>query len=536
MPRPGDLLARCRLAGHIFRRAGLTGLRQAFAYSRASKTRERNYQTFLREIEPGLLAAEAAAPFPAGTSPPHIGILTPLYNTPPTMLHRCIQSVRAQTYDRWTLCLIDDASTHPHVAAIARSYAAFDPRIRFSQLKENSGISAATNAALAQAVESGCDFIALLDHDDELSPHALRALARRIAENPELELLYTDEDKIPPPNEPESAVPAPMHAASAPFPPPAHRHTPTFKPGFSPHLLLSHNYLCHLLCIRTRLIKEVVGVGVGVGGSAPNTTVLRTTTSSSACCSPFLPHTSPTSPSSSTTSAHPPRLHLLLSLRQTLGHRRRPPRPGRSSLPARRVPDRGAAPLPPNLELHFPPSSPSLSPPFSRPPLPPILRSRTVDPAVLREELRAFAAHHPDAPFLACLHPDVTPISADWLNQLHQFTCLPPPYVSDLIALRLISRSRPRRTLSAGLFRAANSDALTNPFADLPLADPGPNWRLTAPFNADAVSPLCFLIRTAALNMTSRGDPLCSCVIVPDVWVEVPDDLAELARSATFTI
>lgn len=525
MSRPGDFLARCRLAGYIFKRAGFSGLRQALAYARASKTRERNYQTYLRDFEPGLLAAESAAPFPTGANPPHIGILTPLYNTPPAMLHRCIQSVRAQTYDRWTLCLIDDASTHPDVAALARSYADIDPRIRFTQLKKNSGISAATNAALALAVESGCDFIALLDHDDELSPHALRALARRIAAGPPVDLLYTDEDKIASPDSSRSV----KHNTNADDflpPPPAHRHTPTFKPGFSPHLLLSHNYICHLLCIRTRLIKEVGGFRTEYDGAQDYDLILRLllhVPSSRIAHIPLILYHWRTHPSSTSFSPAAKPWAIDAGRRALADHL--------TQLTSPSAVERH--PFRPTFKLRFsPPSSPSLLPPL----LPPILRSRTADPAALRAELRAFARQHPDAPFLACLHPDLTPPprSPDWLQVLQHYALLPHPYTSDLIAPRLISHSRPRRTLSSGFFHAENSAALTNPFADLPLTDPGPNWRLTAPFNADVVSPLCFLIRAETLSVMTR-QPLRS-VIIPEVCINVPDDLVDTAREAKFTV
>src|SRR5206468_1295000 len=97
---------------------------------------------------------------------PLISVLAPLYNTPETFLRRCIESVKEQIYANWELCLVDDASPSAHVARICGEYAKNDKRIKFSRRAVNGHISAATNSALELA--SG-DFVALLDHDDELA-------------------------------------------------------------------------------------------------------------------------------------------------------------------------------------------------------------------------------------------------------------------------------------------------------------------------------------------------------------------------------
>lgn len=112
---------------------------------------------------------------------PRISILTPTFDPAPDHLRDCLDSVLAQTYPHWELCLVDDASTRPHVRRMIEDCAARDPRIRFTLRPVNGHIVAASNGALALA--SG-DFVALLDHDDRLAPHALHAVVAALQQRP----------------------------------------------------------------------------------------------------------------------------------------------------------------------------------------------------------------------------------------------------------------------------------------------------------------------------------------------------------------
>lgn len=163
---------------------------------------------------------------------PIISIVMPTYNSNTAWLAEAIESVREQTYTRWELCIADDASTGAAVRDVLDRYCALDARIKVAYRSVNGGIAASTRDALDLATG---EFVAFLDHDDRLHPDALAALADVIAQDPEVDLLYTDEDKI-----------SPEGVRSKPF----------FKPDWSPHLALSQAYLGHLVCYRATLLTR----------------------------------------------------------------------------------------------------------------------------------------------------------------------------------------------------------------------------------------------------------------------------------------
>jgi len=182
---------------------------------------------------------------------PLISLVLPVYATPETWLRRCIDSVLRQAYPHWELCIADDASPGLETGDILREYAARDPRIKLAMRTANGHISAASNSALELA--SG-QFVGLLDHDDELRPHALLEMAEAICADRELALLYSDEDKI----DAEGR-----------------RFQPYFKPDWNPDLLLSQNYVCHFTVIQTDLVRAVGGFRVGFEGSQDHDLILR---------------------------------------------------------------------------------------------------------------------------------------------------------------------------------------------------------------------------------------------------------------------
>lgn len=182
---------------------------------------------------------------------PLISIVLPVYNTPENWLRRCLDSVLAQTYPHWQLCIADDASTDPRVSAVLAEYAARDKRICVAEREVNGHISRASNTALG--IAEG-EYVALLDHDDELAPHALYLVAKAFDERPSLRLVYSDEDKLD-----EQGA----------------RFDPYFKPDWNPELLLSQNYLCHLVVYDTGLVREVGGFRVGFEGSQDHDLALR---------------------------------------------------------------------------------------------------------------------------------------------------------------------------------------------------------------------------------------------------------------------
>ncbi len=167
--------------------------------------------------------------------PPRISVVMPVYNVAEVYLRACLDSVLAQTYPHWELCVADDASPKPHIRRVLDEYAAADARIRVVYRAANGNISAASNSALELATG---DYVALLDHDDTLAEHALFAVAERLVADPSLDFVYSDEDKI---------TPAGKH------------HDPFFKPDWSPEYFLACMYTCHLGVYRTALLRQIGG-------------------------------------------------------------------------------------------------------------------------------------------------------------------------------------------------------------------------------------------------------------------------------------
>ena len=187
-------------------------------------------------------------------SAPRFSIVTPVYETPAGVLRAMLRSVRGQRYRDWELCLVDDASAAPHVAAILERAQRRDPRIRVHKRERNGGIVAASNDALAMA---GGEFVVLLDHDDKLHPEALGLVAAALDAEPEADYAYTDEDKI----DPRGLV------HSGPF----------CKPDWSPERLRTQMYTCHLSVLRRSLVNEVGGFHAEFEGSQDWDLVLRVT-------------------------------------------------------------------------------------------------------------------------------------------------------------------------------------------------------------------------------------------------------------------
>jgi GT2 family glycosyltransferase len=184
---------------------------------------------------------------------PLVSIVTPVYNVHERWLRRAIESVLAQAYPVWELCLVDDASTKPHVRRVLDEYAARDDRIRIIGREANGGIAAASQTGVEHA--SG-EFIALLDHDDELAPEALFEVVKLLNADPHVDLFYSDEDKLD-----ENG----------------RRVDPFFKPDWSPDLLMSMNYVCHLAVVRKRVLTKAGGFQAGYDGSQDYDLFLRVT-------------------------------------------------------------------------------------------------------------------------------------------------------------------------------------------------------------------------------------------------------------------
>lgn len=182
---------------------------------------------------------------------PLISIVMPVYNPDLAHLSSAIDSIRAQIYENWELCIADDASTDALVARALKQYATADSRIKVTFRERNGHIAACSNSALELATG---EWVALLDQDDLVPEHALAVVAATIGEHPEAGLMYSDEDKID-----QSGA----------------RCWPFFKPDWNPELLLGQNYISHLGVYRHALLREIGGFREGYEGSQDYDLALR---------------------------------------------------------------------------------------------------------------------------------------------------------------------------------------------------------------------------------------------------------------------
>lgn len=185
---------------------------------------------------------------------PMISILVPTYNTPENFLCEMIDSVIKQTYVNWELCIADGNSSSKEIEKVLKKYSDKDDRVKYIMLSENKGISDNTNAALELAKG---EFIGLLDHDDLLAPNALYEIIKAINENENVDVIYTDEDKI--------SIDLKTHFQ------------PHFKPDFNIDLLRSNNYICHFFVVRKKIADNIGGFRSEYDGSQDYDFIFRCT-------------------------------------------------------------------------------------------------------------------------------------------------------------------------------------------------------------------------------------------------------------------
>lgn len=183
---------------------------------------------------------------------PLISIIVPIFNTPDKYLTPLVESLVAQSYPNWQLC-ISDASTHEDRRKVVSGMAKNDKRIKY-HYKKRLHISDNTNEGLKLA---NGEFVGLLDHDDTLSPHAIEEIVIAINQNKTIDILYSDEDKLS-----EDGI---------------ERTLPFFKPNWSPDLLLGVNYITHFLVVRKTLIDKVGGLRSKYDGAQDYDLLLRIT-------------------------------------------------------------------------------------------------------------------------------------------------------------------------------------------------------------------------------------------------------------------
>jgi GT2 family glycosyltransferase len=184
---------------------------------------------------------------------PSFSIILPVRDPEPDNLERALASADQQVYPDWELCIADDASTSAAVRAILADYVGRERRARHVRLEARQHIHGASNAAIGLARG---DFLAFLDHDDELAPDALLEVAALLEDDPGADLIYSDHDLLG-----EDGL----------------RQSPRFAPDWSPELLLSYMYIRHLKVYRAELVRAVGGFRPGFEGSADYDLALRLT-------------------------------------------------------------------------------------------------------------------------------------------------------------------------------------------------------------------------------------------------------------------
>jgi len=183
---------------------------------------------------------------------PMISIVMPTYNTPEDFLKKAIESVIAQSYQNWELCIADDASSDKKTLHLLNEYRKKYDNICVYFRSKNGHISQASNTALKLAKGK---YVAFLDHDDMLAPNALKEVVKMLNQNQDLKLIYSDEDKI---DEEDN------------------RFDPHFKSDWNPDMFFSQNYISHLTVLKKEVIHQTGGFRIGYEGSQDYDLLLRT--------------------------------------------------------------------------------------------------------------------------------------------------------------------------------------------------------------------------------------------------------------------
>lgn len=185
---------------------------------------------------------------------PKISVAVPVYRTPERFLREMIESLLDQTYENWELCIVNASPGEEAVERVLDEYAARDSRVRWKNLTENRGIAENTNQAIAMAQG---DYVGLLDHDDLLSPNALYEAACALESDPEIDCIYTDEDKV-----------------TADL---TEHFQPHFKPDYNLDLLRSNNYITHFFLVRREIAEQTGGFRSEFDGAQDYDFILRCT-------------------------------------------------------------------------------------------------------------------------------------------------------------------------------------------------------------------------------------------------------------------
>jgi len=258
LQREGGVKSTIGKVWSVFKREGWLGLKSwvlsLHIQVSNNKTPSQAYASYIKAMEPKQVELDRMKEIQVSFSyRPRFSIVVPVYNVEEKWLRRFIESVQSQVYPDWELCIADDCSTAPHIRSLLINYAAADPRIKLVFREINGHISAATNSAIELATG---DFMCLMDNDDEIAPNALYEFAHLLSQDAQIDMIYSDEDKID------------LQG---------NRYEPFFKPDWSPESLEGCMYTAHFACYRMSIVHLLSGFRTGYDGAQDYDFVLRFT-------------------------------------------------------------------------------------------------------------------------------------------------------------------------------------------------------------------------------------------------------------------
>lgn len=220
-------------------------------YEKATHKDQKDYERWLErhKITETIREAQKETVF---NKQPCFSIVVPLYKTQEKYLKELLESIKGQTYSNWELCLSDGSGLDSPLKEVLKELEYSDSRIKVISSKEPLKIAENTNAAIEIATG---DYIVFADHDDILSIDALYECAKCINENPKVDMIYSDEDKVS------------MDGQTY--------FEPHFKPDLNMDLLCSVNYFCHLVVVKRQLLEQAGKLNGEYNGAQDYDFVLR---------------------------------------------------------------------------------------------------------------------------------------------------------------------------------------------------------------------------------------------------------------------
>lgn len=232
--------------------------RYFYSFGNPHRMHRLQYGDWMKNIESQYLNEEFMKSLDAKLKKrPKFSIIFPVWNKSEEMLSRALESILAQVYDNYEICISDGSSER--VEETKRFLEQFQKahkhkvKLGFLDDKLRSKINIIQNSNKCIEMAEG-DYSVFMDCDDEISKNCLLELAFEISKNPDADFIYSDFDKI----DKEG-----------------NRFDPSFWPDWSPHSLMNQMYTTHVTCYRRSLLEELGGLRLGTQGAQDWDLVLR---------------------------------------------------------------------------------------------------------------------------------------------------------------------------------------------------------------------------------------------------------------------